>query len=222
MGTMICPHCQAVIDDNWNTSELGVFSSGKFDLQVKQCIACERPMLRLEIFWKRVVEPPYGKGREYLDHRPVYQLIYPRTSSRPPAQPEVPLEFAKDFNEACLVLDDSPNASAALSRRCLQNLIRHHEGIKKDNLYREIEALLDKGHLPSHITDDLHTIRDAGNVAAHPWKDSDSGLIVDVEPEEAELLLNVLESMFDFYFVQPAKAAARRAKLQEKVEEAEK
>ncbi len=47
-----------------------------------------------------------------------------RDAVRKPAQPEVPKVIAEDYNEACQVLSDSPKASAALSRRCLQAILR--------------------------------------------------------------------------------------------------
>jgi len=47
-------------------------------------------------------------------------MIYPRTGGRNPAPQEVDDFIAEDYNEACLILNDSPKASAALSRRCLQ------------------------------------------------------------------------------------------------------
>jgi hypothetical protein len=41
-----------------------------------------------------------------------------------------------------------------------------------------------------------------------------------VEPGEAEWNLDVLESLFDFYFVQPALHAKRKAALNPKLKEA--
>jgi hypothetical protein len=46
------------------------------------------------------------------------------------------------------------------------------------------------------------------------------GAIVDVEVGEAEWNLDVLESLFDFYFVEPTKAAQRKAALNKKLKEA--
>ena len=66
--------------------------------------------------------------------------------------------------------------------------------------------------LPSHLVDSLHAVR-AGNIAAHTQKSSSSGDVVDVEPGEAEWNLDTLEGLFDFYYVQPAKTAARKAAL---------
>jgi len=41
-----------------------------------------------------------------------------------------------------------------------------------------------------------------------------------VEPGEAEWNLDVLESLFDFYYVQPARLQAKRAALDKKLAEA--
>jgi hypothetical protein len=57
----------------------------------------------------------------------------------------------------------------------------------------------------------------AGIVVAHPMKSKASGEIVEVEDAEAEWLLDVLEELFDFYYVGPAQAAARRNALNEKL-----
>jgi len=46
-------------------------------------------------------------------------------------------------------------------------------------------------------------VRQIGNFAAHPMKSNSTGEIVPVEPEEAEWDLEVLEALFDFYYVQP-------------------
>ena len=62
-------------------------------------------------------------------------------------------------------------------------------------------------------------VRNVGNFAAHPLKSETSGEILPVEPAEAEWNLEVLEELFDFYFVQPAKTAKRKAALDEKLKE---
>jgi hypothetical protein len=43
---------------------------------------------------------------------------------------------------------------------------------------------------------------------------------MDVEPGEAEWNLDVLDALFDVYFVQPALAAKRKAELNKKLREA--
>jgi hypothetical protein len=68
----------------------------------------------------------------------------------------------------------------------------------------------------------IDAVRNIGNFAAHPMKSEHTGEILDVEPGEAEWNLEVLESLFDFYFVQPSVLKAKRAALDAKLSEARK
>lgn len=134
--------------------------------------------------------------------------------------PEVPEIFATDFREAHDTLSISPKASAALSRRCLQNLIREKEGISGKTLFAEVDKLLKLNKLPKYLADDLDAIRSVGNFAAHPMKDTNTGEIVDVEPGESEWTLKVLEEILLFYFVDTAISTARRIALNKKLKDA--
>lgn len=117
---------------------------------------------------------------------------------------------------------DSPKASAALSRRCLQNLLREIGGFKSRDLNDEIQKAIDSKTLPSYIADALDAIRAVGNFAAHPIKGTSSGEVIDVEPGEAEQQLDTLELLFDFYFVQPAIAKRKKDALNAKLADAKK
>jgi len=144
--------------------------------------------------------------------------IYPsRKKVTVPA--EVPEKYAGDFREAVLVLDLSPTASAALSRRILQNILRDEFGIKHRNLVDEIKAFIAQPGIPSYLTDAVDAIRNIGNLAAHPLKNTNTGEVVAVEPGEAEWLIEVLNSLFDFKFIQPLKLQERRAQLNAKLQE---
>jgi hypothetical protein len=139
-------------------------------------------------------------------------IVYPSGAVRPvPA--EVVDPYRQDFIESCKVLEDSPKASAALSRRCLQAILRDKGGTKSKDLYDQIEEVINSGKVPSHICEDLHAVRVVGNFGAHPMKSTTTGEIVEVEAGEAEWNLDVLELLFDFYFVQPAISAKRKANL---------
>ena len=137
-----------------------------------------------------------------------------------PLGPEVPGDHAENYREASWVFPDSPKASAALSRRALQGLLREVGNVKPSDLSNEIEQVLKIGGLPSHLADAIDAVRNIGNFAAHPVKSSNTGEIVDVEPGEAEWLLDVLEGLFDFYFVQPAILERKRVALNKKLAEA--
>ena len=147
-------------------------------------------------------------------------LIRPSRAKRASCPQEVPASISEDYREACLVLEESPKASAALSRRCLQNLLEGAAKVKPGNLADEIQQVLDNRTLPSHLSEAIDAIRNIGNFAAHPMKSKSTGLILPVEPEEAEWNLSVLESLFDFYYVQPAILARKRNALNEKLKDA--
>jgi hypothetical protein len=68
-------------------------------------------------------------------------LLFPKNPVKL-VPPEVPPQFAADFREAHDTLSVSPKASAALSRRCLQMLIRDHEKITEKTLFAEVGKLI--------------------------------------------------------------------------------
>ena len=146
-------------------------------------------------------------------------IVYPKASTRP-VPVDVEEKFASDFREACLVITDSEKASAALSRRCLQNLLREKAGTKAGNLANQIQEVLDSGKLPSHLGEAIDAVRAIGNFAAHPIKSTNTGEVIDVEPGEAEWNLETLEGLFDFYCVQPARLAQKRDALNKKLKAA--
>ena len=119
-----------------------------------------------------------------------------------------------------MILGDSPKASAALTRRCMQHILRNEEKVKPGNLSYEIQEAIANGNLPSHIEDQLNAVREIGNLAAHPTKDQSTGQVLPVEPGEAEWNLDVLEALFDHYFVKPAVAQKRRAAINQKLQQA--
>lgn len=201
---MQCPHCLKEYHSSKSFTNLdNDQDGGRWYARHERCPACGE--LIIELMYKRA-----GGWRKQF-------LAYPKGISRSPLSKKVPSEFADDYKEACLVFADSPKASAALSRRCLQNLLRDKAKVKHSDLANEIQEVLDSGKLPSHLSQAIDAIRNIGNFAAHPIKSKSTGEIVDVEPGEAELNLNVLEGLFDFYFVQPALMQEKLKKLNEKL-----
>lgn len=109
----------------------------------------------------------------------------------------IPEAILNDYNEACEIKDLSPKASATLSRRCLQGIIRDFWKVKPDKLNKEIEAIEDK--IDPLIWKAIDSVRKVGNIGAHMEKDIN--MIVDVEPHEAELLINLIETVLEEWYV---------------------
>jgi hypothetical protein len=207
---MKCPHCTVQIHPDFKTSHLNDGSSigtekrstTSWLVKHMACPSCERAILLLQ---KRI-----------SNLMPVDTFIYPKSLLRQGASVVVPEDLREDFDEAVAVLDGSPKASAALSRRCLQGLLRY-QGYTQHDLAKAIDALLASNSLPISLARNVDAIRNIGNFAAHPTKDKNSGAIVPVEPHEAEWNLDVLEGLFDYYYVQPALDDKKIAALNEKL-----
>jgi len=205
-----CPHCLTVVQfvdtplnhhagsSNWSWFDLKT-ENDRVRVGIAECPNCHRPIISME---------KEGQAR----------LVYPLGSGRPPVPSEVPRHIAEDYSEACLVIPFSPKASAALSRRCLQAVLREAGGSAKNNLVEQIDEVLPK--LPSHLQKSLDAVRNIGNFATHPMKSQSTGTIVDVEPGEAEWNLDTLEALFDFYYVQPKILEEKRKALDKKLKDA--
>jgi len=217
---MKCPHCLVEFHAKTEWQGVGKDTEGYWFLEMYLCPndKCGKRTIYL-VLGEGLYSPPNGRlARVSSVEKRI--MVRPKGSNRPPVPSEVPPLFAEDYTEACLVLPDSPKASAALSRRCLQNLLRDWAKVKPAKLADEIQQVIDGGTLPSHLVEEIDAIRNIGNFAAHPLKSEKTGEILPVEPAEAEWNLNVLEALFDFYFVQPALVKRRRAALDEKLKEA--
>jgi len=172
-----CPHCLTVVrfvdtplihhasSADWSWFDLRTQNDSVM-VGIAECPNCHRPVISME---------KEGQAR----------LLYPLGSGRPPVPSEVPSHTAEDYSEACLVLPLSPKASAALSRRCFQTVLREKGGSTKNDLVEQIREVLP--NLPSHLQKSLDAVRNIGNFAAHPMKSQSTGTIVDVEPGRSRM-----------------------------------
>src|SRR2546429_423589 len=125
---MKCPHCLVDFHPPWSTDHFR-WNSGSGGALLEGGVA-----------WKYLItEGPACERAVIYITRPGHSqiMVYPQGMARAPLPPEVPERFAVDYREACLVLADSPKASAALSRYCLQNLLREVAKVKPSDLSKE-------------------------------------------------------------------------------------
>lgn len=140
---MKCPHCLTAFHDKWDELPLVADKNYGWLVSHTTCPQCNRIVVRL-------LNGPAiqaGPAKQLVGLNSVHNslLVYPRGVSRSPCPNEVPTSIAEDYKEACLVIGDSPKASAALSRRCLQNVLRQAAKVKPGDLYDEIQAVIDSG-----------------------------------------------------------------------------
>lgn len=109
----------------------------------------------------------------------------------------IPIAIKEDYEEACLIQTLSPKASATLARRCLQGMIRDFWKIKPQNLAKEIESIKDK--VEPDTWEAIDVVRKVGNIGAHMEKDINQ--IVEVDENEAGLLIGLIEMLIEEWYV---------------------
>lgn len=205
---MKCPHCQIGFKETWKERKIGSLNSTDWKIKNVFCPTCDKIIVKL------VEEDRVFLLGKIFSHE---ILVYPKKTPPVTLDPIIDKKFAGDYIEASIILDLSPKASAALSRRCLQNLLIEKANVKSNRLAEQIQEVLDSKQLPQNLADDVDTIRKIGNFAAHPQKSKHTGVIMNVEEGEAEWSLEILRDLFDHYIVNPSKSKRRQKNLAKKL-----
>ena len=192
-----CPYCQVSIPINKFTLHSTNFAfhstvrggytvenndSSELELAFIRCPHCKKHTLLID-----------GIGE---DIKHIHSVILPASLAK--QFPEyVPPQIRQDYEEAYSIARLSPKASATLSRRCLQGIIRDFWGINDTSLYKEIDKL--KSLISPQLWKVIDSIRQIGNIGAH--MESDVNLIVDIEPHEAMTLLKLIERLIKDWYI---------------------
>src|SRR5262249_33221588 len=139
-------------------------------------------------------------------------MVHPEDVSRPPLSSEIPDVIAHDYEEAARLLSHSSTASAALGPRSLRKPV-HDIGSRYVAVNKEIETLINARQMPKILAEWLDAIRVIGKFREHPLKATRPEEIHPTEPGEADVLLDALDCLFEFYFVQPAEMRKKREDL---------
>ncbi|MBI3246870.1 MAG: DUF4145 domain-containing protein, partial [Deltaproteobacteria bacterium] len=137
-----------------------------------------------------------GGYQRVLGHTILTWQLKPQSSAKPFPN-YIPAPVRQDYEEACLICSLSPKASATLARRCLQGTIRDFWGIQKPRLIDEIKDL--EGKVDSETWKAIDAVRSIGNIGAHMEKDIN--LIIDVDQDEAKLLLSLIEILLQEWYI---------------------
>lgn len=230
-----CPHCDTaafVEDDDFETTSLELYTGDNLYHYTLVGITCPNPSCRRASLTLKIHKIGSIGGVVFpIDNSLQIRSIIPSgIKDRAKTYPSyVPDSILDDYKEACAIADLSPKASATLARRCLQGMIRDFWDIESDTLNKEILAIEDK--VDPMVWDAIDSVRKVGNIGAHMEKDIN--VIVDVNSEEANLLIEVIEMLLDDWYVArhekqeklkrikdvaSAKSAARKVKPDEKAD----
>jgi hypothetical protein len=224
-GRLECPFCrQTTRPVRIDRASIGVPRLGessdeqrvKYDLVKTVCAGCNRDILYVRC-WVRLYHPGSFVGPD--DRTEWLRQIHPIGRSAKEFS-NTPEQLMKDYQAACRTIEISPEASACMSRRCLQNLLRG-QGYTQTDLAPQIVALLKETDpnkvLPLAIRGVVDVVRGLGNFAAHPQSDIASLQIIPVEDGEADWCIEIIEQRVTHYFEELAalqnKVAAANAKF---------
>ena len=200
----ICPFCDqgAIITEDSCHEDLACFLKTIGESKIAACrvIECPNPNCGQFTFSVILHKDKYPETN-VVPHDRVGDVIKKWNlipSSKAKVFPSyIPTSIIEDYEEACLIKDLSPKASATLARRCLQGMIRDFWGVKKDRLIDEIEAIKDK--VEPLIWEAIDSVRKVGNIGAHMEKDIN--LIIEVDPNEAGLLISLIENIMKDWYI---------------------
>lgn len=197
-----CPYCNqlATIKDDNISDDSHIFSKnnklGQLGVRT-QVTVCPNSKCRDFTVTAGLYEAKLHNHNMQITGVPIISWNLKPQSSAKPFPNYIPAAILQDYQEACLICKLSPKASATLSRRCLQGIIRDYWGITKNRLVDEINEL--QSQIDATTWRAIDAVRSIGNIGAHMEKDIN--LIVDVGPEEADLLIELIEVLLREWYM---------------------
>ena len=210
-----CPFCNrptTLNDQDATSGSRHLFDGTKFGMVgiTWGSARCPNPECREVSLHVSFTEREYDIGRSVPTKEIASWGLRPESSAKP-LPDYIPSPIQEDYYEACLIVEKSPKASATLSRRCLQGMIRDYWKIKGTSLFAEINAL--ENHVDPNTWKSIDAVRQVGNIGAH--MEANINHIIPVEPEEAQLLIGMIEQLIDDWYVQRFEREQRTRRVTE-------
>ncbi|MDO8613193.1 MAG: DUF4145 domain-containing protein [Dehalococcoidia bacterium] len=181
------------------------------------CLECHHVLVRFTQIRRQPSRDKLPRDFEILGEES--WLVIPRHSARSvhaEVGKAVPY-LARLYQEAASILDESPSASAVLSRRVLADLLKKYAKREEFGLPDRINKFNEDTSHPSGLRENLHHLREIANFGAHTQED-DQASIVDVDRHEAEWTLDLVDRLFDYFIITPARDKEMRAKMDKKID----
>jgi hypothetical protein len=219
-----CPYCNhhvTITEHNYKLYANFLHADTAHGMVGVQIFSRRCPNESCKEFDLTVTVNPVSRSREFSDrYREAIMTFNLRPDSIAKPQPDyIPTAIRQDYEEACKILHLSPKASATLSRRCLQGMIRDFwrekvKDLKKADLWQEIQAI--QNVVEPETWEAIKATKDVGNIGAHMEKDVN--LIIDVNPEEAKQLIGLLEFLFKDWYIAKHTRSEQSKRLRETAE----
>lgn len=201
-----CPHCGAYSSMQWNAFLRKDNLNRTFIKQIEgysfwnsTCFNCKRSAI-----WYLKDENP--------------KIFFPREATIPPEE-NMPENIKEIYEEASLVLGDSPRAACALLRLASQELMKYlkeniqrYSELKLGNIKNDIEEIINIGNFyqdqKEMLEKAMNSVRLIGNKASHP-----SELDINDNPEIANTLFAMINFIVGEIITKPKEREERLNKL---------
>lgn len=203
-----CPHCKVYANMEWRgfcrEYSNGIQQVEKYSFYYSRCLHCDR-----SIIWYLENENP--------------KMFFPREVAIPPEE-NMPENVKEIYEEASLVLGDSPRASCALLRLALQELMKYlkenievYSKLKNRNIDEDIKEIIDIGNFyqgqKDVLKEAMDSIRLVGNKASHP-----SELDINDNSEIANILFEMINFIVGEIITKPKEMEEKLNKLKNAVD----
>jgi len=215
-----CPYCgraTTIAAERFSVGQHGFDHANKHGAQLisTQVVICPNPDCRES----EITAALFERGIEAGHWVPVGDSLrrwYLKPSSIAKVFPDyIPRPILEDYEETCLIRDLSPKASATLARRCLQGILRDFWKVKPGRLVDEIKQIKDR---TDPLTwEAIDSVRKIGNIGAH--MENDINLIVEVDPNEAKLLIGLIETLIRDWYIAKAERQKQLCRIKAIAEE---
>ncbi|EAH8622890.1 TPA: DUF4145 domain-containing protein [Campylobacter jejuni] len=204
-----CPHCGVYSRMEWdgfyNVYNNRIKQVEGYSFSESTCYHCER-----SVIWYLKDENP--------------KIFFPREVAIPPEE-NMPENVKEIYEEASLVLGDSPRASCALLRLALQELMKYlkeniqiYNGLKNRNINEDIKEIINIGNFyqeqKESLEEAMNSIRLIGNKASHP-----SELDINDNSEIANILFEMINFIVGEIITKPKEREERLNKLKSAIGE---
>jgi hypothetical protein len=172
----ICPHCNIHATQDWydiqyNIGDVGGYQMSQLsnitDARLSRCRKCEQSCIWIN-----------------------GEIVFPRQSRAPQPHEDMPEEIKQDYEEARMVVDESPRAAAALLRVCIEKLLRQLTGKESDSPYSMIGDLVEEGRIDKRVQKAFDSIRVFGNESLHAGE-----IDMQDDSESAERLFKLMNTI---------------------------
>lgn len=210
-----CPHCGAYSSMEWNAfSGKNTLKETVIEQVIKKvegysffdstCFSCKRSAI-----WYLKDENP--------------KIFFPRGVAIPPEE-NMPENVKEIYEEASLVLGDSPRAACALLRLALQELMKYlkenvqiYNELKNRNINEDIKEIINIGNFHQDqkemLKEAMNSVRLIGNKASHP-----SELDINDNPEIANILFEMINFIVGEIITKPKEREERLNKLKSAID----